>query len=150
MDIRQYVNKSIGIRCDTKYKKWLLWQDCLECNIKCNIYHFNTDGIAIYTIITDDHNVPYLHMGTRKYFAQFKPNVTILDYEVPENDVQYIRDGIVFKQKGNRTIARLISNGKVVAKRSSICHKEDEFNSIVGKFVAVTKLLSQESEECNE
>lgn len=141
MYIRQYENKKVAIRCDSEYKRYLLWKDCvIEC-IKVNTETFFKNSVmneyknSVFIISNKKLDIlPY------KMAKEFR--YEIIDYILPSDDVKNISNGIVFKQKGKRTVAKRILNGNVLRKRSSLCYDDDIFSSAEGEQLATYRLLN--------
>lgn len=140
MYIGQYENKKVVIKCDSEYKRYLLWKDCVMEGIKVNTEIFFKNSV-----INGYKNSVFIisakKLETMPYRIAKKFGYKIVDYVLPSDDVKNISNGIVFKQKGKRIVAKRILNGIVIRKRSSLCYDDDIFNSAEGEQLATYRLL---------
>lgn len=141
MYIGQYENKKVVIKCDSEYKRYLLWKDCVMEGIKVNTEIFFKNSV-----INGYKNSVFIisakKLETMPYRIAKKFGYKIVDYVLPSDDVKNISNGIVFKQKGKRIVAKRILNGIVIKKRSSLCYDDDIFNSAEGEQLATYRLLN--------
>lgn len=140
MYIGQYENKKVAIKCDSEYKRYLLWKDCVMEGIKVN-----TETFFKGSVLNEYKNSVFIisnkKLDIMPYKVAKKFMYKIVDYRLPRDDVKNISNGIVFKQKGKRIVAKRILNGNVIKKRSSLCYDDDIFNSAEGEQLATYRLL---------
>ena len=140
MYIGQYENKKVAIKCDTEYKRYLLWRDCVMEGIK-----MNTETFFKNSVMNEYKNSVFIisdkKLDIMPYTVAKKFRYEIIDYMLPSDDVKNISNGIVFKEKGKRIVAKRILNGNVIRKRSSICYDDDIFSSAEGEQLATNRLL---------
>ena len=140
MYIGQYENKKVAIKCDTEYKRYLLWRDCVMEGIK-----MNTETFFKNSVMNEYKNSVFIisdkKLDIMPYTVAKKFRYEIIDYMLPSDDVKNISNGIVFKEKGKRIVAKRILNGNVIRKRSSICYDDDIFSSAEGERLATNRLL---------
>lgn len=69
------------------------------------------------------------------------PPVEVVEFGFTIDPISCIKDGIIFKRKRNKITAKYINSGIVVAHASALCHKDDTFDEMFGRTLALLRLM---------
>lgn len=77
------------------------------------------------------------------------PQVEVVNFGFDINPISCIKDGIIFKRKRNKITAKYINSGIVISHASAICHKDDTFDEMFGRTLALLRLMGVEENIIN-